>query len=220
VYITIVAENEGPVAIDDYLIGGCLPVSDNILLNDYHPGGNNIILNTELIIEPQNGTWILYDDGTIMYTANENFVGLDSLRYSICDDGFPVKCDTATVYFRIFLDENCDGIPDTDGDELFIPEGFSPDGDGVHDFFQIVGIEEFPNAKMMIFNRWGSKIFEKEKYGNLQYWGSDEEAWWWGTSEARLTIGRGRVHVGNYLYILDLGNGNYRTGTVMVSYRH
>jgi gliding motility-associated-like protein len=168
--------------------------------------------------QPQHGNLEMYADGSFFYVSNKGFVGIDSLRYQICDDGFPIKCDTATVYFDVFPDENCDGIKDVSGLDFFIPEGFSPNGDGVHDFFQILGIEEFPDAKMMIFNRWGNKLFEKEKYGNLNFWGSHEEAWWWGTSESRWTFGGARVPVGNYLYILELGNGTVFKGTVMVSY--
>lgn len=81
-----------------------------------------------------------------------------------------------------------------------------------------MGIEEFPDAKMYIFNRWGNKLFEKEKYGNLGYWGSDAEAWWDGYSDSRWNVGSGKVPVGNYIYVLELGNGRVYRGTVMVSY--
>jgi gliding motility-associated-like protein len=218
VRINVVADNIAPVAVNDYFEGGCLAISGNILRNDYDPDFDNIILNRNLLHQPQHGTLEMYADGSFFYVSNKGFVGIDSLRYQICDDGFPIKCDTATVYFDVFPDENCDGIKDVSGLDFFIPEGFSPNGDGVHDFFQILGIEEFPDAKMMIFNRWGNKLFEKEKYGNLNFWGSHEEAWWWGTSESRWTFGGARVPVGNYLYILELGNGTVFKGTVMVSY--
>ena len=83
---------------------------------------------------------------------------------------------------------------------LFIPEAFSPNGDGVHDFFQIYCIQQYPDAKLLIFNRAGIKLFEKEHYGNLDFWGTDEAAWWWGYSEHRLTIGKGTLPAGNYVY--------------------
>ena len=119
-------------------------------------------------------------------------------------------------------DMDLDGHPDyldiqTDC-ELFIPEGFSPNDDGVHDFFQIFCIQRYPEAKLMIFNRAGNKLFEKEHYGNMEYWGSDQNAWWWGTSENKWTPGKGILPAGNYIYILDLGNGDVQTGTVMISY--
>ncbi|MBT6766996.1 MAG: cadherin-like domain-containing protein, partial [Prolixibacteraceae bacterium] len=119
-------------------------------------------------------------------------------------------------------DIDLDGYPDyLDVElscELLIPEGFSPNNDGVHDFFQVFCIDRYPNAVMRIFNRNGNKLFEKEHYGNLEIWGSNEAAWWWGTSENNLTIGGGTLPAGNYVYVLQLGNGEERTGTVMISY--
>ncbi len=122
-------------------------------------------------------------------------------------------------------DLDLDGHPeylDTEMDcELFIPEGFSPNDDGVHDFFQILCIyPRYPNAKMMIFNRNGQKLWEKEHYGNYDIWGWND-AWWWGTTESRFVIGRsGGLPAGNYIYVLELndGSGNVRNGTVMLAY--
>ncbi len=120
-------------------------------------------------------------------------------------------------------DEDLDGYPDyldkTLDCELFIPDGFSPNDDGVHDFFQILCIQKYPNAHLMIFNRNGDKLFDKENYGNLDVWGTDQDAWWWGTSENILTLGRsGGLPAGNYVYVLELGNGEVKNGTVMISY--
>ena len=120
-------------------------------------------------------------------------------------------------------DLDLDGYPDyldkTLDCEFFIPEGFSPNGDGVHDFFQILCIQRYPNAILMIFNRNGDKLFEKDHYGNLDYWGSNEDAWWWGTTENKWTIGHtGGLNAGNYVYVLQLGNGEVKKGTVMISY--
>jgi len=218
VTITVVEDNLAPIARDDEYEAGCLAISGNILTNDNDPDGDNIFLSPYLILPPANGEIELNPNGSFLYVSKSGYVGLDSLIYQICDDGYPSKCDTATVTFNVFKDEDCDGEPDEGPLTFFIPEGFSPNGDGVHDFFQILGIEDYPDAKLYIFNRWGNKLFEKEHYGNLTYWGSPEEAWWWGYSEASLTLGGGKVPVGNYIYILELGNGTTHTGTVMVSY--
>ena len=122
-------------------------------------------------------------------------------------------------------DLDLDGHPeylDTEMEcELFIPEGFSPNDDGVHDFFQILCIyPRYPDAKMMIFNRNGQLIWQKEKYGNYDYWGWDD-AWWWGTSDNKFTLGRsGGLPAGNYIYVLELndGRGTVHNGTVMIAY--
>lgn len=43
---------------------------------------------------------------------------------------------------------------------LSIPNAFSPNGDGVNDFWEIEGMSKFGDANVSVFNRWGSKIFE------------------------------------------------------------
>ncbi|NND08847.1 MAG: tandem-95 repeat protein [Saprospiraceae bacterium] len=64
--------------------------------------------------EPENGMVMVLADGTIDYTPDPNFAGIDSFMYSICDSIYPVpNCDTATV--SIFI------VPDVD--TIFIPLG-------------------------------------------------------------------------------------------------
>ncbi|MDC3276057.1 gliding motility-associated C-terminal domain-containing protein [Flavobacteriaceae bacterium] len=50
--------------------------------------------------------------------------------------------------------------------DLFIPSGFSPNGDGLNDYWQIVGIDNYPNTAVNIFNRLGVKVFSSVNYKN------------------------------------------------------
>jgi gliding motility-associated-like protein len=45
-----------------------------------------------------------------------------------------------------------------------IPNTITPNGDGINDYWQINGIENYPNALVQIFNRYGQKIFESKGY--------------------------------------------------------
>jgi len=47
----------------------------------------------------------------------------------------------------------------------FIPEGFSPDGDGVNDTFDIEDAEGF-RITFQVFNRWGNLVYESTDYQN------------------------------------------------------
>jgi gliding motility-associated-like protein len=47
------------------------------------------------------------------------------------------------------------------GEQLFIPNAFTPDGDGVNDIFYLKSKGISQVKTMRIFNRWGNKIFEK-----------------------------------------------------------
>ncbi len=169
--------------------------------------GNEIGSNAPLQDFDDDGTrdWRDTNDEDDDYlTVNEDLNGNGDYSDDDLDlDGYPEYLDTEL---------NC---------ELFIPEGFSPNDDDVHDFFQILCIQKYPNAKLMIFNRNGVKLWEKEHYGNLDVWGTYQDAWWWGTSENVLTLGRsGGLPAGNYIYVLLLndGKGTVKNGTVMLAY--
>ncbi len=55
--------------------------------------------------------------------------------------------------------------------ELEIPNIFTPNSDGVNDYFKISGLENYPNTKLFIFDRNGVKIYESNNY--LNNWNGD-----------------------------------------------
>src|ERR1035437_7418148 len=82
--------------------------------------------------------------------------------------------------------------------DFFIPEGFSPNGDGINDVFVIRGIFYFPDNTFEIFNRWGNKVFDATPYTNA----------WDGKSTMGVRVGGDELPVGTYFYILDLRDGS------------
>ncbi|MGD0709619.1 MAG: ice-binding family protein [Bacteroidales bacterium] len=81
---------------------------------------------------------------------------------------------------------------------FFIPEGFSPNGDGINDLFVIKGINNYPANTINIFNRWGDKVFEASPYQNT----------WNGKCTIGLRVGGDDLPIGTYFYILNLGDGS------------
>jgi len=121
------------------------------------------------------------------------------------------------------LDDDNDGNPTTGVDdkitdcELLVPEIFSPNGDGIQDYFRIVCIKEYPEARIEIFNRWGNLVFEKENYGNTDVWGNTD-AWWNGYSSNSGKLGTEKLPAGTYFYVLYLTNsGNKKNGFVFLN---
>ena len=78
--------------------------------------------------------------------------------------------------------------------ELRIPDSFSPNGDGVNDTWEIVGIDKFPENQVRIINRWGETVFETTDYQNN----------WKGTSTDTSLSADGKVPNGTYFYIFQL----------------
>ena len=78
-----------------------------------------------------------------------------------------------------------------------IPEGFSPNGDGINDLFVIRGIGNYPNNTFEIYNRWGNKLFSASPYQNT-----------WDGKSTKGLIGGDDLPIGTYFYILNLGDGS------------
>ncbi len=100
--------------------------------------------------------------------------------------------------------DDCDGdeIPnwyDIDVCDPWIPEGFSPDGDGINDFFVIPNIAYFPNNEIIIFNRWGNVVYQTKNYQND----------WVGTTNVNLTVGGEELPTGTYYYVFTAQNDEY-----------
>ncbi len=45
-------------------------------------------------------------------------------------------------------------------DALFIPNAFSPNDDQINDVLLVRGAEGFNSMNLIIYNRWGEKVFE------------------------------------------------------------
>jgi gliding motility-associated-like protein/uncharacterized repeat protein (TIGR01451 family) len=91
-----------------------------------------------------------------------------------------------------------DAIPDyLDPDDcgFSIPEGFSPNGDGINDVFVIHGLSMYPGSKLSIFNRWGNVVYETDNYQNN----------WNGEMSEGSGVGNSILPIGTYFYVLNLG---------------
>lgn len=83
-----------------------------------------------------------------------------------------------------------------------IPLGFSPNGDGVHDVFEVRGVEKkYPNFKMRIFNNTGDLLWEYQHNGNT----NSAPKWWDGKDSSN------RIVRGTYYYEIDYNDGSAKS---------
>jgi len=111
-------------------------------------------------------------NATISNPANYNFLWTPSLYLDAATILNPVSTpDNQTTYTIRATDRvsNCtatDEVVVTPVSDIFIPSGFTPNNDGKNDKWVIPGLALYPDAKVVVFNRWGEKIFETKQYIN------------------------------------------------------
>lgn len=181
IIFTIVANNAGPynatqVGVNEMIQSGYTYVSSSATAGTY---------------DPSTGVWSIN-------TMNSGTTETLTITATVLASGNYVN--TAVIYGHetdLDMTNNTSSIEPVPTD-FHIPEGFSPNGDGINDLFVIRGILNYPNNTFVIFNRWGNKIYESNSYKNT----------WNGTSTSGLRIGGDELPVGTYFYILDLKDGS------------
>ena len=94
-------------------------------------------------------------------------------------------------------------IWDTCIDVLDIPEGFSPNGDGINDLFEIPDIGRFEGNNLQVFNRWGNLVFEADNYDNS----------WDGSNTSKLTFLGDNLPTGTYYYVFNTNTTQFGVAT-------
>ena len=81
----------------------------------------------------------------------------------------PVASPTGSIVYRLIAG-NEQGCIDSVSVRIIvlpppdIPNGFTPNGDGVNDTWDILGLEEYPDLKVQVVNRWGNLVFVSDGY--------------------------------------------------------
>jgi gliding motility-associated-like protein len=100
--------------------------------------------------------WEYAEDSLLL--GNDAFLGLEEGMFTVTVSD---QCGlTRSLIIHSYL---CD---------TWVPNIFTPNGDGKNDMFHIFGIEGFPNSKVQIYNRWGNLVFEDDYYRNT--WSGDD----------------------------------------------
>ena len=139
-----------------------------------------------LISEPYFGRAQVVGNEAIEYLHNGSDCAQDVFTYELCQGEV---CDSATVQVSVFCDD------------LLIYNGFSPNGDGVNDEFTILGLGQYPNHVLQIFNREGALLTQFSDY----------------KSDWRGDLGGQPLPEGTYYYVIELGDGQRESGYIQLT---
>jgi gliding motility-associated-like protein len=155
----------------------------HVLANDNLPEGF-IPGPVRITSSPAMGDVVTNIDGTVSYTPRNKVPVHDQFDYEVCDA--VGNCSSATVTIDIF------------DSPIFVPEGLSPNGDGINDVMKFQGLDKYPKSQLYVFTRNGRLIFGSDDYQND----------WGGTNSYGKTSNFELVPTGTYYYTLKLGGTN------------
>lgn len=170
-------------------------------------GGCDSIVTLMLTVLPDIGAYALPESATLLYqdSITVSILTTNSSSQIISYTWSPATgiscndCSTATIiasedirYTVLVVDSF--GCTDTvqipilvKGGVIYVPNAFSPNGDGTNDIFKVYG-SGFKTFLLRIFNRWGEKIFET----------TNPDEGWDGTYMGK------EMNPGVYVYYIDI----------------
>jgi len=139
-----------PIAVSDSAITPMnTPIQIAVLDND-----TPYTASPKIVIFPTNGDAFVKEDNTILYRPRVRFIGTDYFVYELCTPSSQ-SCTTATVTIKVTH-------------KVVADNAMSANGDDKNDYFHIVGIENYPDNQVTIYNRNGEKVFTISHYDNRQ----------------------------------------------------
>lgn len=198
-FITYYPVNHEPVVIRDLLpTYRNQPILDvNILGNDSDPDGDTLYvypasddlfyygkrilpdssyIRTSLIT-PKKGKVTVYSNGDLTYEPDKDL----ALRETVYDTAVFWVCDySRTKYCNEFFCKRDTVIFEIKPYRIFVPDGYSPNDDGVNDYF-VIRSEVPLDIELKVYNRWGNLVYENSHYKND----------WNGKANRGLVIGEG-----------------------------
>jgi gliding motility-associated-like protein len=176
-----VATINTPVALDEDVVleKGLNTVMLDVSLNDtaelavYQIVKNSLFADTRLSL---NGMFE-YEIDTFLFKTT------DTIIYRVSPSECYNLSDTAEV--RVFVNN----IPNVSKD---IINAFSPNGDGINDFFEIERLYLYPENELFVYDKAGALVYYKNRYDNT----------WDGRRNRGISIGR-QLPPATYFYVFE-----------------
>jgi gliding motility-associated-like protein len=154
-------------------------VDEDVLVNDLIGFVNDY--EVKISQNPTQGS-VQMVDGIFTYEPNQNAFGIDEFEYEVCNVNCANDCQRAIVTVTL------NGL--NEKGECWIPNILTPNGNGRNDALTIPCAQDFPNNELIVFNRWGDKVYSTVAYQND----------WEGTHRGNT------LPAGTYYYIFKVDN--------------
>jgi len=141
-------------------------------------------------------------------TGNGTYMWSPATGLSCTTCANPTANPTVTTTYTLSVTDingcmSSDSVRVTIITDVIVNDGLSPNGDGINDVWEIANIEQFPDALVEVYNRWGELLFSsigyKEKW-NCKYNNND-------------------LPVGTYYYVINLNSDLHKeplTGPITI----
>ena len=149
------------------------------------------VLNPDLLGDDLEFTW--YINGTELQSGSSAYythtAEQENGMITVVVTDTISSCESATtIDVAYYMNQNC----------VDIPQGLSPNGDGLNDCLELDHLEDKEDiVKIEIFNRYGAKVFEMNDYMN-QWCGQNASDGNDGSNEL--------LPVGTYFYVVQFGS--------------
>ena len=170
---TYLAYAAGQYAVDYVGESGCRSAFSNPLTITEHPLPKlpEIIPSQPTLYSSMDYSLLVkypYSDELYGWYKNTLYAGVDGPAFPIKDLG---AIDTGTYTVKVTNLQGCyvwsePYMLNLTKADLFIPNIFTPNGDGINDYFQIIGLDEFVENKLEIINKRGTVIYSQKNYHN------------------------------------------------------
>ena len=181
--------------------GGCVDSSKSVTVtvnqNPVANAGSNIVL-FEGQSAKLNGS-ITGDNITSYYWTPATFLDdpnsltptttpTDNITYTLTAVSATCGTSTSSVYIRVYK-------------KVTIPNAFTPNSDGINDYWDINALNTYPESITQVFDRYGRQVFQTMGYARP----------WDGTNNGQA------LPAGTYYYIIDLKDGQPKlSGWVLI----
>ena len=142
--------------------------------------------------DDMDGDGIINSEDNCIEKANPDQSDID-------EDGVGDVCDD---------DMDGDGIKnveDTYVDRVLVADAFTPNDDGINDFFNIIRAEKYPNNSLKVYNQLGQLVYESEGYAND----------WFGIDKDNVKVAQGAYF---YVFMTNESNNSVKKGWVYINY--